>query len=74
MKKYFIIRSDGSSIFSQAYERDFIFHCLIKLLDTSGEQFRLLEVDSCCKFVSVQLDRGTGDESPVLAFLRSEEQ
>ena len=42
MKKYYIIRPDGSSIFKLPYSEDFIFHCLIKLLDTSDEQYKLL--------------------------------
>lgn len=45
MKKYYIIRSDGSSLFEQGYDKDFIFHCLAKLLDCSDEQFRLIEID-----------------------------
>ena len=31
--KYWLIRSDGSSLFEQAYERDFLLHCLVLLLD-----------------------------------------
>ncbi|MBE6811097.1 MAG: hypothetical protein E7521_08605 [Ruminococcaceae bacterium] len=47
MKKYYIIREDGSSIFEQAYPEDFVFHCLIHLLDrTSEETYRLCEIDS----------------------------
>lgn len=56
MKKYYIIRADGSSIFEQGYQRSFIFHCLIKLLDRSDERYRLLEIDESCKLASVQLD------------------
>lgn len=67
--KYYIIRADGSSIFSQAYEKDFIFHCLVKLLDRSDEPYRLLFFDEGCKLASVQLNRGKGDESPLFAFL-----
>ena len=54
MKKYYIIRSDGSSLFEQGYDKDFIFHCLTKLLDRSDECFRLLEFDENCKFCAVQ--------------------
>lgn len=54
MKKYYIIREDGSSIFEQGYGREFIFHCLIKLLETSNDYYRLLEIDECCKFIAVQ--------------------
>ena len=47
MKKYYIIREDGSSIFEQAYSEDFIFHCLFSLLETSpAAKFRLCEIDS----------------------------
>lgn len=41
MRKYYILRADGTSIFEQPYSEDFIFHCLINLLDRSDEQFRL---------------------------------
>lgn len=48
MKKYYIIRADGSSIFQEAYPEDFIFHCLVKLLDrTPDEAYRLCEIDRC---------------------------
>ena len=42
MKKYYIIRADGSSLFELPYPEDFIYHCLIKLLDRTDEQFKLL--------------------------------
>lgn len=42
MKKYWIIRSDGSTLFELPYPEDFIYHCLIKLLDVSDEQYKLL--------------------------------
>ncbi len=41
---YFIIREDGSSIFQLPYCEEFVYHCLIKLLDTAENQkFRLLQ-------------------------------
>ena len=42
MKEYYIIKDDGSSLFEQAYQEEFIYHCLILLLDNSNEHFRLL--------------------------------
>ena len=54
MKKYYIIRPDGSSIFEQGYQEEFIFHCLIKLLDRTDEPLRLLCIDDTVKLVSVQ--------------------
>lgn len=72
MKKYYILRADGSSIFEEAYREDFIFHCLINLLDRSDELYSLCWFDDGCKFASVQLDRGKGDRSPLLAFMEFE--
>lgn len=57
MKKYFIIRPDGSSIFEQGYQEEFIFHCLIKLLDRTTEPLRLLCIDDTIKLASVQRDK-----------------
>lgn len=46
MKKYYILRQDGSSIFTQPYPEDFVFHCLVLLLDrTPDETYRLCEID-----------------------------
>lgn len=45
MKKYYIIREDGSSLFALPYPKDFIFHCLVKLVDITDEQFTLMSVD-----------------------------
>mgnify|MGYP007111689698 CR=1 FL=1 len=42
MKYYWIIRSDGTTLFELPYPEDFIFHCLIKLLDVSSEEYKLL--------------------------------
>lgn len=42
MKEYYIIRADGSSIFEHGYPEEFVFHCLIKLLDKADEEYRLL--------------------------------
>lgn len=42
MKKYYIIRADGSSLFELPYPEDFVYHCLIKLLDRTDEQFKLM--------------------------------
>lgn len=47
MKKYYIIREDGSSVFEQPYCEDFIFHCLFCLLDTAPtEKFKLCHIDT----------------------------
>lgn len=47
MKKYYIIRSDGSTIFEQAYPEDFCAHCLLKLLDrTPNDLYYLCEIGS----------------------------
>ena len=60
MKKYYIIRADGSSIFEQPYPEDFIYHCLFNLLETApDEKFRL-----CCLNFKV-LARGTSFPSTV---------
>lgn len=56
IKKYYIIRPDGSSIFAQGYQEEFIFHCLIKLLDRTTEPLRLLCIDDSIKLASVQRD------------------
>lgn len=69
MEKFFIIRPDGSSIFLQPYPFDFCMHCLLKLIDVSDEKYYLLNFDETSLVSSVQLERGTGDESPVLALL-----
>lgn len=57
MTKYYIIRADGSSVFEQGYDRDFIFHCLVKLLDRTDARFQLLEIDENCTFAAVQADK-----------------
>lgn len=67
--KYYIIRSDGSSIFLQPYPYDFCMHCLLKLLDVSDEKYYLLNFADTSLLPSVQLDWGKGDESPLLALL-----
>lgn len=54
--KYYILRADGSSIFEQPYSEDFIFHCLINLLDRSEEQFYLSWMHAGCNFAAVQAD------------------
>lgn len=38
MKKYYIIRSDGTPVFQQAYSEDFCAHCLINLIDRTPQQ------------------------------------
>lgn len=46
MKKYYILRADGSSIFLQPYPEDFIYHCLFNLLETApNEKFSLCCID-----------------------------
>lgn len=43
-KMYYIIREDGSSIFSLPYREEFIYHCLICLFNRDiNEKFKLLE-------------------------------
>lgn len=43
--KYYIIREDGTSIFEQPYCEDFIYHCLIHLIDrTPNERYRLCQI------------------------------
>lgn len=67
MKKYYIIRQDGSSLFRLPYDEEFIFHCLIKLLDITEEKFRLLRFVEASELAAVQADRGTGDEVPCIS-------
>lgn len=44
MKRYYIMRSDGSSLFQQPYPKDFCAHCLIHLIDrTPQEAYYLLD-------------------------------
>lgn len=74
MKKYFIIRPDGSSVFLQPYPFDFCMHCLFLLLDSSDEHYQLLNFADVLSTSSVQLERGTGDQSPVFASLDLQEQ
>lgn len=69
MKKFYIIRSDGTSIFREPHHEEFIYHCLIKLLEKSDEHFKLLSFVESSHFPAVQADRGKGDESPLFAFL-----
>jgi hypothetical protein len=42
MKYYWIIKENGTALFELPYPEDFIYHCLIKLLDSSSEQYKLL--------------------------------
>ena len=43
-KLFYIIRSDGTSLFELPYREEFVYHCLIKLLDvTPKERYSLLE-------------------------------
>ena len=74
MKGYYLIKEDGSSIFELPYCEDFIYHCLILLMDRSEEQYRVLCVDEEEISASVQRVRGKGDESPLLANVESEKQ
>lgn len=47
MKEYYIIKEDGTSLFEQAYCEDFVFHCLIQLIDrTPAVRYRLCEIGS----------------------------
>lgn len=71
MKKYYIIRSDGTSVFSQAYSEDFIFHCLVKLLDSSEEKFYLLREINFPSTVRCVLERRR-EEEVLYQLLRSE--
>lgn len=55
---YYIIREDGSSIFEQAYPEDFIFHCLINLLDRTNERLSLLSFGSLpSEFISLSAEK-----------------
>ncbi len=56
MKKYFIIRQDGSSIFKLPYQEEFIFHCLIILLDRTDEPLRLLRFVEAPELSAVQAE------------------
>lgn len=42
MKKYYILRADGSSVFENPYPEDFCFHCLFHLLDTTPDEAYML--------------------------------
>lgn len=53
MKKYYIIRADGSSLFELPYPEDFIYHCLFLLLDKTDERFTLLEEIKTDKLAAV---------------------
>lgn len=47
MNKYYIIREDGTSVFMLPYEEEFIYHCLIHLIDrTPNERYRLCQIGS----------------------------
>lgn len=54
--KYYIIRSDGSSIFLQPYSYDFCMHCLLKLLDVSDEKYYLLNFTDTSLLPAVQAE------------------
>lgn len=54
--KYYIIRSDGSSIFLQPYPFDFCMHCLLKLLDVSDEKYFLLNFTDTSLLPAVQAE------------------
>ncbi len=44
---YYLITADGTSLFAQAYPKDFLVHCLAHLIDTSEpllKNCRLLDV------------------------------
>ena len=56
MKKFYIIRADGSSIFEQPYSEDFIFHCLFNLLDRSDVAHRLVWFANAESFPAVQAE------------------
>lgn len=43
MKKYYIIREDGSSIFQLPYPLDFCIHCLCLLIE-DGQKYRLMSL------------------------------
>ena len=42
MKLYYIIRSDGSSVFEQGFQLDFILHCYLHLIERSSETFQVI--------------------------------
>ena len=39
---YWLLRSDGSSVFQQAYDRDFLLQCLVLLLDAEEPEYYYL--------------------------------
>lgn len=43
MREYYLLRSDGSSVFAEAHCKDFIWHCYYQLLD-SEEHFIVVHV------------------------------
>ena len=57
MKKYYITRPDGSSIFALPYPEDFCYHCLC-LLQNDGQRYKLLsseELNISLSAVKLQL-------------------
>lgn len=43
MKKYYILRSDGSSIFVKSYPMEFIMQCYYHLICRSDEAYTVIE-------------------------------
>lgn len=54
MKKYYIIREDGSSIFQLPYPKDFCIHCLCLLIE-DGQKYRLMSFANSAPFPCQQL-------------------
>lgn len=47
MKEYYIIRPDGTALFELPYQEEFIYHCLVKLLDITPDiKYSLLHIDT----------------------------
>lgn len=43
MKKYYILRADGSSIFAKSYPMEFIMQCYYHLICRSDEAYTVIE-------------------------------
>lgn len=72
MKLYYIIRSDGSSVFEQGFSLDFISHCFYLLSEQSEERYQVVSIAESLPICAVQANRGKGDESPLFAARHAE--
>lgn len=70
MNKYYIILPDGSSLFELPYSEDFIYHCLILLLDNEKlVGLRVLSFDGILIDIrsAAYIFGGTADRSAVFS-------